>query len=85
MISPARVADRHFENSGASLGKFDRELWFDIERGAFKRNAPEEVRARHLVAGFHVCEIEVADNVTQKREELISECVTEKQGALVSP
>ena len=49
-----------------------------------QRNTFQQIRADHFVAGFHVREVEVTDDVAQEGEELIAELVTEEESALVT-
>src|SRR5580692_3134686 len=83
-IGTARIADRNFEYAGATLGQLDGELGLHVKRGAFERNAFEQVSANHLVTGFHVGEVEVGNQVAQEGEQFIAERVAKEKGALVA-
>ena len=82
-VGSARIADRHFENPRAALGQLDGQLGLDVKRGAFERNALQQPRPHHLVAGLHVGEVQVADQIAQESQQLVSQRMTEKKRALV--
>src|SRR6185437_486183 len=47
------------------------------------RYALQQIRSHHLVAGFHIGEIQIADEVAQKGEQLVSKRVAEEKSPLV--
>src|ERR1700691_1841311 len=83
-IGPARIADGHLENSSAWLGELDRKLRFHVKSRTLEGNAFQQVGAGHLVAGFHIRQVEVADGVAQECKKLIPERMPEKQSALIA-
>ena len=83
-VGSSGITDGHFKNAAAAFGELDGEFRLDVEGGAVQRNAFQQVRAHHLVAGFHVCQVEVADHVAQEGEEFIAQLVAEEEGAFVS-
>src|ERR1700739_4996676 len=82
-IGTARIADRNFEYACATLGQFDGELRINVKCGTFERNTLEQIRANHLVTGFHVGEVEIGNQVAQEGEQFIAERVAEEKSALV--
>ena len=64
-VRPARIADRHFENAAAALGELDASSGSTSNVELCQRNALQQVRAHHLVAGLHVGQVQVADQVAQ--------------------
>src|SRR5271170_3235702 len=82
-ISPARVADGHLENAAAALGQLDRQFRLNIKCGAFERDALEKICANHLVARFHIGQVQVANEITEKCQQLVPQRVPEEEGALI--
>src|SRR5215831_2623358 len=67
-IGSAGIADGNFKNPASALRKLDSELWFYIEGRTLKRNTLQQIRPDHLVAGFHIRKIQIANQVAQKGE-----------------
>src|SRR6202451_2293944 len=52
LITAASIANGHFKNSRGALGQLDGDLGLEAETGADQRDALQQVRPNHLVAGF---------------------------------
>ena len=65
-IRPPGITDRQFENSRIPFCQLDGDFRLESESVALQRNAFQQVRPDHLVAGFHVRQIQVGDDVRQQ-------------------
>ncbi len=83
-VRPSGVADGHFENPAAALRELDGQLRLDVERRALERDALQQIGPHHLVARLHVGQIQVAHEIAQKRQELVTQRVPEEKRALVA-
>src|SRR4029077_7119438 len=79
----ASIANGNFKNTGSTFGKFDGNFRFNFEALANKRDALQQIGANHLVAGFHIGEIQIRDDVAHKGQKSISKLVTEEKDAPV--
>jgi hypothetical protein len=71
------------EDARFALGQLDRQLGLDAEVVAHQRNRPQQVGSHRLVAGLHVGEVEVGDQVAEQREQPVADGVAEVEHAPV--
>src|SRR4029077_6209855 len=81
LVSAPGVVDGNLEDARPSLGQLDRQLGFDAKVQTLERDTLKQAGTHHLVAGFHVGEVQVADQVAEKREELVTELVPKEEHA----
>src|SRR5579872_558257 len=79
LIGTAVIADGNLVNPQLSLGRLHRDLGLEAETVAADRNALEEVGAKHLVAGLHVGEVQVAEHVGDHGQPLVDHGVPIRQ------
>jgi hypothetical protein len=66
------------------LEDFRRNFGLDAEAVGLQVEAVEDLAAQHLVAGFHVRQHRVVEDVRNQRQQLIPEIVREQENAVLS-
>ena len=75
----AVVADRHFVEPDVPLRQLGRQLRLDAEAIAVERRLLEDVAADRLVAGLHVRQVDVVEDVGQPGQEMVRDAVPVEQ------
>ena len=81
LVGPARVADRDLEDPRLALRELDRELGLEAEVVRDDWDRLEQGGADGLVAGLHVRQVHVRDQVRQEREEPVADLVPVEERA----
>src|SRR5581483_513992 len=77
LVGSAGIADTDLINPQFPFGNFYRNLRLKTEAIFLERNGLDDFPAEYLVAGFHVCKVQIGDSIGQRREQPVSDAVPE--------
>jgi hypothetical protein len=75
----AVIADRHFVEADVPLRQLRRQLRLDAEAIAVERRLLQDVGPDGLVAGLHVRQVDVVEDVRQPGQEVVGDAVPVEQ------
>src|SRR5689334_19483010 len=82
LVGASMVPNWHFIDAAAEAGDFDGELGLEAEAIAAKLNGIEHLATEDFVADFHISQVQVAQQVAEKREHLVAEVMPEVEHAV---
>src|SRR6516165_3670018 len=81
LIGAAMIADGRLINARPSFGELDGDFGLDAEPVAANGYARHQSGAKRLVAGFHVGEVEVGNDIADGRQDAVGERMPEIEDA----
>src|SRR2546426_770028 len=85
LIAPAVIGDRNLVDPTPQPRHLGGELRLETESIGLQIESGNQAGAKHLVAGFHVGQVQVREHVRKRRQEPVPHVVPEEQDAMSLP
>src|SRR5262245_58837721 len=77
LVGTSRIGNAYLVHPVPALRDFCSHLWLEPEPVFVKLNALDDLATKHLVAGFHVAEVEVRNGIRKQRQEPVADRMPE--------